>query len=75
MKNFELYFLSSSYFHYKKKSTKRDELHLYRFEFDLNYEIYNLLVTPLYVIDQEFKFIFFSIQKYKWCFLSLKKKG
>ena len=24
------------------------------------------------VIDQEFKYIFFSIQKYKWCFLSQK---
>ena len=26
------------------------------------------------VIDQKFKFIFFLIQKYKWCFLSKFKK-
>ena len=52
VKNFELYFLSSSYFHYKKNSTKRDELHLYRFEFDLKYEIYNLLVTPLLLLNK-----------------------
>ena len=51
MKNFELYFLFSSCFHFKKKSTKRGELHLSRFEFDLNYEIYNLLVTPLLLLN------------------------
>ena len=51
VKNFELYFLFFSCFHYKKKSTKRDELHLNRFEFDLNYEIYNLLVIPLLLLN------------------------